>query len=274
MYNRLFTKILDSSIWLEEDVTRIVWITFLAAMDEDGFCAFSCNENLARRANVPIEKLAGALDVLQSPDRHNPDDEFQGRRIERVPNGWMVLKARVYRSMMSREIQREQTRIRVAEHRARKAENPKDVTQGSLPNVTVTKVTLQKQSTASTEQSSTKQSNILSLRPKKESKKVDQNIDREKKLADFERFWNAYPRKVGKLTAAQAFYRVKIPLQTLLRAIEIQAETKQWKQDDGQFIPHPSTWLNQQRWEDTPVTAEKPRSPAFIAWQKRTNQIP
>ena len=30
MYNKLFTKILDSTVWLEPDTVRIVWITFLA----------------------------------------------------------------------------------------------------------------------------------------------------------------------------------------------------------------------------------------------------
>jgi len=25
----------------------------------------------------------------------------------------------------------------------------------------------------------------------------------------------------------------------------------QWLKDDGQFIPHPTTWLNQERWNDT-----------------------
>ena len=34
MYNKLFTKILDSSIWLAPDPVRLVWITLLAAMDE------------------------------------------------------------------------------------------------------------------------------------------------------------------------------------------------------------------------------------------------
>ena len=32
MYNKLFTKILDSTIWLEDDATRLVWITFLAVI--------------------------------------------------------------------------------------------------------------------------------------------------------------------------------------------------------------------------------------------------
>jgi hypothetical protein len=128
MYNRLFTKILDSSVWLEQDATRIVWITFLAAMDEDGFCALSCEENLARRANVPLDKVQDALKVLESPDPFSPSDEFEGRRIERVSGGWLVLKAPFYRQMLSREIQREQTRIRVARYRAKQSGNSESVT--------------------------------------------------------------------------------------------------------------------------------------------------
>ena len=111
MYNRLFTKILDSSIWLESDATRIVWITLLAAMDEDGYAPFSAKENLARRANVKMDALEKAITILESPDKYNPDDEFEGRRIEKVQGGWLILKAPYYRTLLSREIAREQTRI-------------------------------------------------------------------------------------------------------------------------------------------------------------------
>ncbi len=132
MYNRLFTKILDSSIWLESDTTRLVWITFLASMDEDGFAPFSSLENLARRANIPVDDTVTAVTVLENPDKHNPDDEFEGRRIERVIGGWMVIKAPYYRTLLTREIQREQTRIRVAKHRDKR----RDVTNPALHNVT------------------------------------------------------------------------------------------------------------------------------------------
>ena len=27
-------------------------------------------------------------------------------------------------------------------------------------------------------------------------------------------------------------------------------ETEQWQKDKGRFIPHPATWLNQERWQD------------------------
>lgn len=66
----------------------------------------------------------------------------------------------------------------------------------------------------------------------------------------FERFWSAYPRKVGKQAAKKSFIRVKVPIETLLSAIEWQKRSDQWTKNNGQFIPHPATWLNQGRWDD------------------------
>ena len=68
--------------------------------------------------------------------------------------------------------------------------------------------------------------------------------------ADFEIFWNAYPRKAGKSKAESAFAKVTVPLQTLLTALDKQKKSTQWTKDNGQFIPHPATWLNGKRWED------------------------
>lgn len=74
--------------------------------------------------------------------------------------------------------------------------------------------------------------------------------------ADFDKFWSAYPRKAGsKQKARQAFEKVDVPLEVLLRAIETQKRSPQWTKDGGQYIPHPTTWLNGRRWEDDiPVT--------------------
>ena len=70
---------------------------------------------------------------------------------------------------------------------------------------------------------------------------------------DFDEFWKAYPRKVGKGTAKKAWERLKPTAglrSTMLAAIETQKQSTQWRRDNGQFIPNPSTWLNQSRWED------------------------
>lgn len=66
----------------------------------------------------------------------------------------------------------------------------------------------------------------------------------------FDRFWNAYPKKVGKEAARKAMAKVKAPIETILTAIEQQKRSEQWAKDNGQFIPNPATWLNQGRWED------------------------
>jgi hypothetical protein len=120
MYNKIFTKILDSSIWLESEATRIVWVTMLAAMDEDGFVQMASLPNLARRANVSVEAAASAVHVLESPDPNSSNPLNEGRRIERVDGGWLVLNAGEYRSIVSRAAALEANRNRVRAHRARK----------------------------------------------------------------------------------------------------------------------------------------------------------
>lgn len=78
--------------------------------------------------------------------------------------------------------------------------------------------------------------------------------------AEFEIFWNAYPTKVGKQPARKAFDKVKVPVETLVAAIERQKCSRQWQEDGGQYIPNPSTWLNQGRWQDElPGRSETPQ---------------
>lgn len=77
---------------------------------------------------------------------------------------------------------------------------------------------------------------------------------------DFEAFWAAYPRKVGKKDAQRAFAKAGVPLATLLDALEKQKKSRQWTKDDGQYIPHPATWLNGRRWEDETQAQDAGRS--------------
>lgn len=122
MYNKIFAKILDSSIWLEATATRIVWLMFLAVMDEDGFAQFAAVANVAHRARVSLDEATAAVMCLQGPDLNSSDPANEGRRIERVPGGWMVLNAEKYRDIVTRENIKAQTRERVRKHRARQEE--------------------------------------------------------------------------------------------------------------------------------------------------------
>lgn len=65
----------------------------------------------------------------------------------------------------------------------------------------------------------------------------------------FNRFWEQYPKKIGKGAAEKAWMKVSPELELrIIAAITAQKKSEQWK--DPQYIPHPATWLNQRRWED------------------------
>lgn len=97
-------------------------------MDEDGFVALASIANLSHRARVTLEEATRAVETLESPDENSSDPDNEGRRIERVTGGWMVLNAPKYRDLVTRTVSREQTRIRVARHRAKKLGCNADVT--------------------------------------------------------------------------------------------------------------------------------------------------
>ena len=63
-------------------------------------------------------------------------------------------------------------------------------------------------------------------------------------LGDFDLFWSAYPKKIGKQTAIKVWNKIRPDINVVLKALAWQKESKQWFEQAGRFIPHPSTWLN------------------------------
>lgn len=78
---------------------------------------------------------------------------------------------------------------------------------------------------------------------------------------DFLRFWDAYPNKAAKGYAYGCWLKAirKVTITTMLDAIAQQLEWPAWTRDGGAYIPHPSTWLNQERWADEPPKVRAPR---------------
>lgn len=83
-------------------------------------------------------------------------------------------------------------------------------------------------------------------------KRQRQNIDQ------FGDFWQAYPRKVNKPGALKAWQNKKLneSIDIILAGLERWKGSRQWIKDNGQYIPHPATWLNQERWNDDPDPAK------------------
>src|SRR5215831_165985 len=65
---------------------------------------------------------------------------------------------------------------------------------------------------------------------------------------EFEAFWRAYPRRVGKQAAVRAFVSAcrRVSAETIAAGLE--RVKSGWT--DPQYTPHPATWLNRGGWED------------------------
>lgn len=77
----------------------------------------------------------------------------------------------------------------------------------------------------------------------------------------FARFWSEYPRKVGKGKCELLWRKIKVSevlLERILGALAAQKRSVQWQRKNGEFIPYPSTWLAQKRWEDEPDNSGAP----------------
>lgn len=81
----------------------------------------------------------------------------------------------------------------------------------------------------------------------------------------FERFWQLYPRKVGKGAAKKSWNRIKPNaelFEIIMRKVSMAIQSEQWQKEGGRYIPNPATWLNQERWNDElPALGAFPRPP-------------
>ena len=83
---------------------------------------------------------------------------------------------------------------------------------------------------------------------------------------EFEEFWREYPRKVGKgkcLGLWKHLHPSEVLQKTILSALRQQKESLAWQREHGKFIPHPSTWLIQKRWQDEPDNFGNGKSKSF-----------
>ncbi|HEX2526904.1 MAG TPA: DUF1376 domain-containing protein [Geminicoccus sp.] len=70
--------------------------------------------------------------------------------------------------------------------------------------------------------------------------------------AEFETWWQTYPRQVGRQAAAEAYRQARQEATAEQLAEALAAAAARWRTDGIQerYIPHPANWLEQRRWED------------------------
>lgn len=174
---KIYESILTSSVWMESHATVRVWLTMLARADANGYVAASV-PGLAHIAHVTREECEQALGVLLAPDADSRTKDHDGRRIEAVDGGWVVLNARKYRDLRTAE--QVSAADRVKRHREK--------VRAALP-VTLQPVTeAKKRPEAEAEGDTEKEKNKI----KSKASAVVSPKD-----AIFEEAWAVYPKRPG-----------------------------------------------------------------------------
>ena len=245
-YTKLFNSIITSTIWTEDDKTRIVWITMLAIADQHGEVQASI-PGLARVSGVSLEAAENAINKFLAPDPYSrtPDDE--GRRIEKIEGGWALLNHGKYRLMASAEDSKKSNADRQKRHRDKKNRNA-NVTENNacvtLSNgqVTVKTDIAEAEAKAEAKKRITKQYSPISSDESEILKIV----------------WDLFPPKSrersSKKQFAEAWRKTKIKpsLETLKQSLDAWNQSAKWK--DG-YSEGAHIWINNAQWENTPELA-------------------
>lgn len=122
----VFQKILDSSVWTEPYHVRVLWTAMLTLKDSDHVVRYNAFQ-LYRKANLESEEEAlDALRILQAPDRKRIEKQaHDGRRIQKVEDGWLILNGQIYEDEMRKVSRRFYKARKERERRERiRASNP------------------------------------------------------------------------------------------------------------------------------------------------------
>jgi len=99
-YAPIFEEIVDSSVWCESDLVVKVFLTMLAKKRQDGV-VYGTAFNIAQWAKKSEAEVLDALRILSAPDKRRLEPQpFEGRRIEKVEGGWLMLNAQKYQKRM------------------------------------------------------------------------------------------------------------------------------------------------------------------------------
>lgn len=105
-YIPLFTSTIRSSLWSLSGDCLKVFLTMALESDPEGYVSASA-DGIRRLVDLPLAEVQKHLSVLEAPDPHSKDitrDPVRdGRRLERVANGWRVVNIGWYREQARKQ---------------------------------------------------------------------------------------------------------------------------------------------------------------------------
>jgi hypothetical protein len=118
-FTKLDQSIVTSTIWCESDATLRVWITLLAMCNQYGEVQGTL-PGLASLARCSLADTKAAIKIFLAPDPYSRTKEMEGRRIEIIEGGWVLINHAKYREMQNKAEKAEKARARQERYRAKK----------------------------------------------------------------------------------------------------------------------------------------------------------
>jgi hypothetical protein len=129
-WSPLWSTIVYSSLWDETSECVKLFITMMALKDHDHVCRYNAYQ-LAQVSKLSEIKVLEYLQVLSSPDTKRVEhQEFEGRRIQAVEEGFLILNGEKYRKQVQIEMKRARDRRAQAAKRERDKLGPSKLLDG------------------------------------------------------------------------------------------------------------------------------------------------
>lgn len=113
----------------------------------------------------------------------------------------------------------------------------------------------------------------------KQNKNISIKTDMELKVRFFESFWAMYPRKISKLKSKEKYLKIlksnKTPEKIHITILEgLKRHLPIWEKTETKFIPHATTWLNGERWNDdvNEKIQSKPKRQNYFMGEEETKE--
>lgn len=240
---------------MEEPISvRYTFLMMLAIADPSGVVV-GTDVAIARRLNMPMADFVNSVRRLMEPDENSNSKEEEGRRVvvSDGERGYQLVNFLKYRNLRDEDQKREYMRNYMKSRRS------------ALKSVNACKDPLTEVIHAEEDAEATAKEDATPKPPSPEALELvplDPKTKSPETPEGFEEFWNLYPRKVAKSEAVKAFRKVpKTSLLAILDDLDRRVGSTDWIKDNGRFVPHPATYLRQERWKDESVQiATSPKS--------------
>jgi len=88
-------------------------------------------------------------------------------------------------------------------------------------------------------------------------------------------FWDMYPNRKNKGAAFKSFKKINQSEYPAIKSgLESAKQSDQWIKNNGEFIPHPASWLNARGWEDESGDINSDSNCSMDAFMRKVGAIP